>query len=139
MFSLFLKKTAGVVLQFGSDFFFRTKLENDACRSPLYSQNNVPKPVTNLDTFSRRVSRTHMVTVIVITLRVCVTGCVSRRVASFSSETNPSRYKASTKHNVLTCAWHEDQVVRSIHFKLNQFYIYVWLESTMEMVKPGQF
>ena len=40
----------------------RIKLENDTCRPPLYSQNNVPKPATNLNPFPRRVSRTHMVT-----------------------------------------------------------------------------
>ena len=40
----------------------RIKLENDACRPPLYSQNKRTKLAPNLNPFSRRVSRTHMVT-----------------------------------------------------------------------------
>jgi len=40
----------------------RTKLENDACRPPLYSKNKRTKPAPNLNPFSRRVSRTRMVT-----------------------------------------------------------------------------
>ena len=40
----------------------RIKLENDACPPPLYSQNKCTKLAPNLNPFSRRVSRTHMVT-----------------------------------------------------------------------------
>ena len=40
----------------------RIKLENDACRPPLYSQNKRTKLAPNLNPFSRRVSRTHMAT-----------------------------------------------------------------------------
>ena len=40
----------------------RIKLEIDACRPPLYSQNKRTKLAPNLNPFSRRVSRTHMVT-----------------------------------------------------------------------------
>jgi len=40
----------------------RIKLENDACRPPLYSQNKRTKLAPNLNPFSRRVSRTHMLT-----------------------------------------------------------------------------
>ena len=42
----------------------RIKLENDACHPPLYSQNKRTKLAPNLNPFSRRVSRTHMVTVV---------------------------------------------------------------------------
>jgi len=37
----------------------RIKLENDACRPPLYSQNKRTKLTPNLNPFSRRVSRTY--------------------------------------------------------------------------------
>jgi len=40
----------------------QTKLENDACRPSFYSQNKRTKPAPNQTHFSRRVSRTHMVT-----------------------------------------------------------------------------
>jgi len=40
----------------------QTKLENDACCPPFYSQNKRNKPAPNLNHFSRRVSCTHMVT-----------------------------------------------------------------------------
>jgi len=40
----------------------RIKIENDACRPPLYSQNKRTKLPPNLNPFSRRVSRTRMVT-----------------------------------------------------------------------------
>ena len=54
----------------------RTKLENDTWPSPSLLTNNVPKPATNLNPFSRRVSRTHMVTlahtyILTRTLHMC--------------------------------------------------------------------
>jgi hypothetical protein len=54
----------------------RIKLENDACRPPLYSQNKRTKLAPNLNPFSRRVSRTHMVTlahtyILTRTLHMC--------------------------------------------------------------------
>ena len=39
-----------------------SKLENNACCPPFYSQHKRTKPVRNLNHFSRRISRTHMVT-----------------------------------------------------------------------------
>jgi len=49
----------------------RTKLENDTCRPPLYSQNKRTKLAPNLNPFSRRVSRTHMVTLAHTYILIC--------------------------------------------------------------------
>jgi len=54
----------------------RTKLENDPCSPPLYSQKKRTKLASNLNPFSRRVSRTHMVTlahtyILTRTLHMC--------------------------------------------------------------------
>ena len=51
-----------IFLPFWRVSHLRTKLENDACCPPLYSQNKHTKLSPNLNPFSRRVSRTHMVT-----------------------------------------------------------------------------
>jgi len=68
----------------------RTKLENDACRPPLYSQNKRTKPAPNLNPFSRRVSRTHMVT-LAHTYILTRTPHMCARTDSYSVYTHPCK------------------------------------------------
>ena len=99
----------------------QTKLENDACRPPLYSQNKRTKPAPNLNPFYRRVSHTHMVTLAHTYILTC-TPHMCARTDYHSVYTQPCKLRVHIRKYT-----HQ-------HMQTLCTYIYVWTQTNANSV-----